>query len=374
MSSTSPIYDPPTRAPSAAYSQGVFAKFVPDRDRHRARRRGPRRRVVRRVVVTTVALAALLAVGAGGYLAFLDQTVSRNLTREPLLPAPSPTPADAPSTRAGDAAPAGVGAAGAPTRARGLNYLLIGSDARPGDTFSRSDVIMLAHVTAARDTVYLVHFPRDLYVDVPGHGKDKINAAYAYGGAPLLVSTLQDLVDVRVDHVAKIDFSGFERMTDAVGGVRVWATQPSTDRDGTRITTGWNDLDGSQALAFVRERKQLSEGDISRGHRQQAFLRALLTKALSPGVVANPLRFRAFVDAAASNTTVDDGLSMAEIRAEALRLRGLRGDDVVSVTAPFDGFGTSPSGASIDVVDAAGMGELGDAIRHDALARYVARR
>ena len=81
------------------------------------------------------------------------------------------------------------------------------------------------HVNKDRTKVHLVHFPRDLYVPIPGHGKDKINAAYAYGGAPLLVRTIQDLVDVPIDHVGLIGFEGFKAMTDAVGGVKVYAEE-----------------------------------------------------------------------------------------------------------------------------------------------------
>ena len=90
-----------------------------------------------------------------------------------------------------------------------LNLLLLGSDSRGPDQ-GRSDVIVLAHISDDRSRVDLIHFPRDLWVDIPGRGKDKINAAYAYGGAPLLVQTLQTLIKVPVDHVAVVDFRGLQ--------------------------------------------------------------------------------------------------------------------------------------------------------------------
>jgi LCP family protein required for cell wall assembly len=234
-------------------------------------------------------------------------------------------------------------------------------------------VIILAHVDAGNDRVDLIHFPRDLYVPIPGHGKDKINAAYAYGGAPLLVSTLQQLVGVRIDHVAQIDFEGFKRLTDAVGGVRVWAEEPSDGKGNggpVVIHRGWNDLDGAQALGFVRERYELSQGDISRGRRQQAFLKALMLKTLQPDVVANPLRLTKVVDAATANTVIDKDFGMNDILSRIVSMRGIRGSDIHFVTAPFTGFGRSPQGASIDILDVSGMRELGRALRSDDLASY----
>jgi polyisoprenyl-teichoic acid--peptidoglycan teichoic acid transferase len=247
--------------------------------------------------------------------------------------------------------------------------LFIGSDARAGLAGARSDVIVLMHVAADRKTVSLVHFPRDLYVSVPGHGKDKINAAFAYGGSPLLVQTVQGLVGVPVDHVAIVHFDGFKNMTDAVGGVNVYVEEPSSG-GGYTFAKGYQQMDGKQALAFVRERHDLSEGDISRGRRQQAFVKALLLKSLSRQVIRNPVKLAQFVDAGTANLTVDDAFSVGEMRKEALSLRNLRGKDIAFVTAPFTGFGTAPNGGSIDVVDVSGMQELGDALQNDQMTTY----
>ena len=250
------------------------------------------------------------------------------------------------------------------------NILFIGSDARAGLAGARSDVIVLMHVSGDRKKVTLVHFPRDLYVSVPGHGKDKINAAFAYGGAPLLVRTLQDLVGVPIDHVAISNFEGFKNMTDAVGGVNVYVEEPSNE-GGVVFRKGFQEMNGTQALAFVRERHQLSEGDISRGRRQQAFIKALLLKSLSKDVLTNPVKLAQFVDAGTKNLIVDDEFTVGEMRSEAFSMRNLRGKDVSFVTAPFNGFGTSPVGASIDILDEPGMRELGDALQNDAMADYT---
>ena len=158
----------------------------------------------------------------------------------------------------------------------------------------------------------MIHFPRDLYVDIPGPRKNKINAAYAFGGEPLLVQTMEKLLKIRIHHVARTNFEGFKNMTDAVGGVRVYAEEASNGNSSNggpvAIKKGWNHLDGEQALAFVRERNTLSEGDISRGRRQLAFIKALLLEATSSrDTVANPLNVARLADAATENLVVDEG-------------------------------------------------------------------
>lgn len=327
----------------------------------RRNRRDERPRWGRRILAIVLGFLLLVGASIGAYLLYLNHTVTRNITQEKLLPEPAPTPE--------------LGTQPAPVVSAGTNYLLIGSDARPGDSFSRSDVIIIAHIPDDHSKIYLIHFPRDLYVDIPGHGKDKINASFAYGGAPLLVKTLQNLLDIKIDHVAKTGFDGFERMTNAMGGVRVWAEEPSSTPygDGAQleIHKGWNELNGEQALAFVRERHQLSEGDISRGRRQQAFLKALMLKAISPSVLTNPVKILNLADAATRNLVIDQTWSVADMRSTALDLRNIRSKDIVFVTAPFTGFGTAPNGGSIDIVDEAGMAELGNALRTGTMADYT---
>lgn len=302
---------------------------------------------------------ALVLVAVGGFLVFLNLKVSNNITQEDLLPqaAASATLPDGSTVQI-------------PQAAVGTNYLIIGSDARPGETASRSDVIVLAHVPEDKNAVQLIHFPRDLYVPIPGRSKDKINAAYAYGGAPLLVSTMQNLLGVKIDHVAKTDFEGFRSMTDAVGGVQVYAEEAS-DAGGFHIREGLNDLNGEQALAFVRERYQLSEGDISRGRRQQAFIKALMLKTISVEVLTNPITLTRFVDAATENLVVDQGMTVSTMRSEAFAMRTIRSGDVVFITAPFTGFGTAPNGGSIEILDEPGIAALGKALRTDTMDEYA---
>jgi LCP family protein required for cell wall assembly len=314
----------------------------------------PKTHLIRRIIVSVVAILLLLTVGSGAaYLAFLNHTVTTNVKHEALLPTPG----------AGEPAPAKD-----PAAKDAQNILLIGSDSRGSVANGRSDVIVLVHISSDRKKVYLVHFPRDMYVDVPGHGKDKINAAYAYGGPQLLVRTLQKLVDVPLDHVAFIGFDGFKAMTDAVGGVNVYAEEASTEPGTGTVHVGVNHLGGEAALAFVRERHQLSEGDISRGRRQQAFIKALMLKALSKQTLTNPVGFAQFVDAATRNLTVDDAFSIADMRSEALAMRNIRSRDIAFITAPITGFGTSPIGGSIDIVDVAKMAQLSRALKSDDMS------
>ncbi len=179
---------------------------------------------------------------------------------------------------------------------------------------------------------------------------------------------------MKIDHVARTNFDGFKNMTDAVGGVRVYAEEAS-DGSGNGgpvvVKKGWNDFDGEQALAFVRERYQLSEGDISRGRRQLAFVKALLLKATSRQTITNPLAIARFTDAATKNLVVDRGLDIGAMKDYAVELRGIRSSDVVFATAPFKGFGTDPHAGSIDIVDTKGMALLGDALRKDRMDDYL---
>ena len=145
----------------------------------------------------------------------------------------------------------------------GTNFLLIGADTRPGDA-GRADVIVLVHIPEGDPTsIQMIHFPRDLYVDIPGRGKDKINAAFAYGREPLLVETMENLLKIRIHHVARTDFEGFKGMTDAVGGVRVYAEEASDERRQRQQRHDPQGLEQPQrdrGPPFVRERHKPQRG------------------------------------------------------------------------------------------------------------------
>ncbi len=325
----------------------LFDDEGPDSDddgQHEAPRHEKHRN--RRILVAALVLLLVPVLAIGGYLAWLNHIVTSNVKQELLLPDSATGPKD------------GSGQAIAQPAGNGTNYLIVGNDAGPGREGARSDVMVLVHVPDDHRDVTLIHFPRDLYVDIPGKGKNKLNAAYAFGGAPLLVTTMQNMLGIEVDHVAMLGFEGFKSMTDAVGGVDVNVAEPSVS-NGFTFNKGTMHMGGDQALAFVRERKQLSEGDISRGQRQLAFIKALMLKTLSKDTLANPVQLKNFVEAATNNLTVDQKLDVSTMRSEAVAMRGLRGSDIRFVTAPFTGFGTSPDGQSIDIVDEVKMSDLG---------------
>ena len=306
-------------------------------------------------------LFALLFGSVFGFLGYLNWKVSDNVDSVLVIPTTEIS------------VPEGAIETEIPKTGVGKNILVVGSDTRDGGASGRSDVIVLIHIPEDAKKIQLIHFPRDLFVSIPGHGKNKINAAYAFGGTALLVQTLQNLLGVKIDHIAQTDFEGFKAMTDAVGGVRVYAEEasgPGGNGGPYVINQGWNDLNGEQALAFVRERYQLSEGDISRGRRQMAFIKALMTKALSKETITNPIKVAKFTDAATENLSVDKGFTTKVMREYALSLRNIRSGDVIFITAPFTGFGMDPTAGSIDIVDEPGMLALGEALRTDAMDTY----
>lgn len=258
------------------------------------------------------------------------------------------------------------------------NILLIGSDSRSGYDpdhdgagGGRSDTLMLAHVPADRKAVYLMSIMRDSWVDVPGHGMAKINAAYSWGGVPLTVQTVERLLDVRVDHVAEIDFAGFTGMTDALGGVTVDSPKAFTAR-GHSYTAGPNRLDGDAALTFVRERYSFADADYTRVQNQQAFMRGILDGVLSKGTVTNPGRIQDFVTATSKYLSVDEGLTFPTLVSLGWSLRDVRSSDLTTFTMPTAGTGTSPGGQSIVNLNTLAVQSLSQALRSDDVAGWLA--
>jgi anionic cell wall polymer biosynthesis LytR-Cps2A-Psr (LCP) family protein len=241
----------------------------------------------------------------------------------------------------------------APGAAGAMNILLIGNDAWKHKP-PRSDTIMVVHIPADRSRAYLVSIPRDSWVPVPGNGRAKVNAAYAWGGPALLVRTVEQFTDLRIDHFAQISFSGFKEMTDAVGGV----TMP-----------GAGHLNGDQALTYVRERKSLPGGDFDRIKRQQAFIKELLKESTSS--MSNPLALVRLLDALSKAISVDSGFSGGELRSLALSMRNIRGSDIVVNTAPTTGTGMVGSQSVVFLDRSAGV-ELWKAMREDRMAEWTA--
>lgn len=254
-----------------------------------------------------------------------------------------------------------------------LNYILMGTDSRDvANDRGRSDALMLVHVSGDRKAVYIISYPRDMWVPIPEHGTAKINAAYAYGGAALTVRTMEDLNQVPIDHIAITNFDGFAEMTTALGGVTLDNPHPSHSGD-TYFPAGEITVSGEDALAYVRERYDLPGGDFDRAERQRLVVQGILRKALSAEVLTDPGRFTDFVTAFSRYLTVDGGLTNVELLRTGMSLRGLRADDIYVLQAPVSGVGTSADGQSIDIVDQEQLAELQQALQKDTMDQYRAK-
>jgi LCP family protein required for cell wall assembly len=223
-----------------------------------------------------------------------------------------------------------------------VNVLVLGSDSRarlseeeqstkggPEDVEGqRSDTIILAHFDPARNKAVLVHFPRDLRVEIPGHGEGKINEAFHLGGPQLMVRTVKRFTGLPIHHYVEVDFVGFERLVNALGGVRICVDRPMFDQLAElRIPkAGCYRFNGDTALAYVRARHVAGDviPDFARIARQQQFIRALLNKLLS---VSSLVRLPSLVQLATENVTTDDRLSGAQILYYGDKLRELARQD-----------------------------------------------
>lgn len=262
----------------------------------------------------------------------------------------------------------GPKAAGAP-----LNYLVMGHDALEfkGDN-GRSDALMLVHVSGDRKAVYIISYPRDMWVPIPDHGTAKINAAYSWGGMALTVRTMEQLNQVPIDHLVLTDFQGFQDITTALGGVTVDNPNPSHS-DGFTFPAGQITIQGAQALAYVRERYDLPRGDFDRAQRQRTVVQAIMRKAMSAQVLTDPSKFTNFVSTFSKFTTVDAGLTDKEMLSTAMSLRDLTSDNIYLMQAPVSGTGRSADGQAIDNVDQAKLAELQQALKNDTLDQYRAK-
>jgi len=333
----------------------------PDDDAPEPRRRAdgddaaPGRRLLPKILIG-LAVLLVAVVGAGlFYAASIDRSLTKNLNRGVELPT------EESSTRPPKE----------PLEKGTLNYVLLGSDSRdPGNQSNgRSDTIMVVHLNAKRTKAYIISFPRDMYVNIPGYGRNKINAAFAFGGAPLAIRTLENLSGVRMDHVVLVDFQGFIKLTEDLHGVTV-INKTAFSSNGFHYPRGKITIAGEEALWFVRERKQLPGGDLARAENQRNVIKAIVEKGLSAEVLSDPATFVTFIGNVAKHLTVDNGLTESEIRKAALSLR-LTGKDIELMQAPISGFGTSGDGQSIDLVDTAKMAELSAALKKDKLSEYV---
>jgi LCP family protein required for cell wall assembly len=240
----------------------------------------------------------------------------------------------------------------------GTNWLLVGSDSREGLTKAerrelhtgkdegsqRTDTIMVINISDSGKPT-LISLPRDSYVTIPAHiaqdgssigdRKNKINTAYGQGGAPLLVETVERNTGLHIDHYMEVGFKGIRDITDAVGGVNMCIPADVTDKNsGLNLLAGCQELDGKNALAYVRMRYADPKGDLGRIERQQQYLSSVLKKAAMPTVLLNPFSMWNLVDAGTESVNVGEGDSIVDIAMLARAMRGLSNGSGTLTTVP----------------------------------------
>jgi LCP family protein required for cell wall assembly len=266
---------------------------------------------------------------------------------------------------------------GRPAAGRGTTWLLVGSDSREGLTAeqqqelatggeigsSRTDTILLVHLPSVGSNTRptLVSIPRDSYVPIPAHGTDKINAAFAMGGAPLLIQTVEQATGLRLDHYAEVGFGGFAVLVDALGGVTVCPAEAINDPlAGIDLPAGCQQLNGRNALGYVRSRAT-PRADLDRMINQRQFMAALLHRATSPAVWLNPWRWYSVPHALAGALTVDQDDHAWDLAQLGWALHG----PVTTMTVPIGEFTTTDAG-SVVVWNHDAARELFEALASDA--------
>jgi LCP family protein required for cell wall assembly len=227
-----------------------------------------------------------------------------------------------------------------------INILVVGVDTRGGlthrqevslhvgnDLGTNTDTMMLVHIPADHDSVQVVSLPRDSWVNIPGHGMNKINAAYGIGGPALMVSTVEQATGLDINDYVEVDFLGFVNVINALGGVNVCLPYAVDDSDsGLHLSAGPHHVDGVTALEFARDRHSFATSDLARISDQQQLLSSAFTEATQSGVLANPVRLHDVLASLTAAVQVDQGFNLTELADE---LRGLRSSDVAFTTVPI---------------------------------------
>jgi LCP family protein required for cell wall assembly len=274
-----------------------------------------------------------------------------------------------------------------------VNYLVVGSDTREGLTRAeikrlrvggtevaagkRSDTMLLIHISKKRDKAAIISIPRDTYSLIPEHtnsqGKiipashSKLNSAFNWGGAPLLIDTFEQMSGLRIDHYIEVNFVGFVRMVDALGGVEICTKKDIDDpKSHLVLPAGRHILDGVDSLKYVRTRQFDGLGDLGRMKRQQEFAGAMLRKATSAGVLLNPVTMLDFINSALDSVVTDQGLSQGDLLTLGKQLRNLSASNVRTLTIPLKYYNYSKNGISGAVLwDPVLAPELFERIKND---------
>ncbi|MDH6121938.1 LCP family protein required for cell wall assembly [Kitasatospora sp. GAS204A] len=246
-----------------------------------------------------------------------------------------------------------------PPAGQGTNWLIVGSDSRDGlsdaqkqnlhtgsDVGKRSDSMMILHIGAHGNT--LMSIPRDSWVPIPAHldtsgsGKtikattSKINSAFDNGGGPLLVQTVEQNTGIHIDHYAEVGFAGFVGIVDAVGGVNMCIAQDIQDKDsGLNLKAGCQTLNGTQSLAFVRQRHQMADQDLGRMRNQQKFLSALAHQAASPTTLLDPFTVYPLIGSGLDTLIVDKNTGLTDLATLFEAMKTVSSGGGKSITIPI---------------------------------------
>jgi len=310
----------------------------------------PRVRAQRRITVAAFALASLIAVAIAGVA--LSGAASRG-------------------ARHGAARPSRT--AGARLRASvpgSVNLLIAGldaDDATRDERGARSDAVMLLHVDADREGAWLVSIPRDAWVNLPDHGENRMDAAYALGGAGLLLRSVERLTRLRIDHLAIIDRTGVRRLTDSVGGVGLSLDPPAAgdldpERGGLTL-----EMSGAMALDYVSGHGTLTHGDLEHIRREHRYVRALLAQLHEHGTLADPPALRDLAASLGGSVRVDQNLTPTALRALLDSTNRMQPEDVTFLTAPVSRGGV----LGVPPAEDAGCAQLWDALARDEMAAFV---
>ncbi len=282
-----------------------------------------------------------------------------------------------------DAEPDGARPADQP----GTTYLLVGSDSRRGLTAEeqkelttggdsggrgRTDTIMLLH-TGSGPTL-LMSLPRDSLVTIEGYGRTKINAAYAFGGAPLLVNTVEQNTGIRIDDYVEVGFGGLVKVVDSLGGVEICPKEDLKDKDsGLDVKKGCQQADGKTALAYSRNRHTYATQDIQRVQSQREVLGSIASTAKSPWTVLNPFRYLRVANGASGSLQIGDNVGPISLAKFALALSSAMSGKGLNCTVPLQDFAVTWDAARapkmFDYIKTDRTADIGDLCTKDGLPK-----
>jgi LCP family protein required for cell wall assembly len=276
-----------------------------------------------------------------------------------------------------------VGTSGTPESGP-LNILVAGVDERSGltpaqerelhvghDVSTNSDTLMLVHVPADHSYLEVVSLPRDSWVNIPGHGMNKINAAFGLGGPKLMVQTVAAATGLTINDYIEVNFLGFVKVIDALGGVNICLPFAVNDAySGLDLSAGVHHVDGITALEFARDRHSFAASDLARIDDQQQLMATVLSKAASTGTMSDPFKLRQVIASVTSAIQVDQGFNLVSL---ASQLSGLRPQNVAFTTVPLANLSyQTPTGESAVLWDSAAASQLFGQIRADQRPAAVA--